>query len=138
MHSETLNRLTWMAFPRQPLHPALCCIAAAACAALLTLYVASQRWNFLVQVPALTIEVMGGVLDIHQGGAPSWSVTRHNWPWRHAYAVQAGGGYWGLKLPLYVALVPTILVTAALWTGRGHSAPRRGVIRTGLTLPAGA
>lgn len=89
--------------------------AALACVVLVTLYVASQRWNFFAQTRPVSVEVMGGVIDIHRGGAPSWSITDHNWPWRHAYAFSASGGYWQVKVPLYVPLIPVVVLTALLW-----------------------
>lgn len=97
--------------------------AAALCAGLLALYSASQRWNFFAQTPPLAVEVMGGVVELHRGGAPSCSVTTHNWPWRHAFAFSVSGGYWQAKFPLYVPLAPVLALTAALWARPGGTRP---------------
>jgi hypothetical protein len=93
-------------------------LLAIVCIAIVTLYVASQRWNFFAQVPLFSLEIMGGVFDLHRGGVPSWSITDHNWPWRHVYAFKAGGGYWEIKFPLYVPLIPMMVLTATAWTRR--------------------
>lgn len=103
--------------------------AALACVALVTLYVTSQRWNFFFQTRPVSVEVMGGVIDIHRGGVPSWSITEHNFPWRHRYAFSTAGPYWQVMVPLYVPLIPVVVLTAALWarppTPAGSSSARR-------------
>lgn len=89
--------------------------AGGVCVVLLTLYTASQRWGFFAQAPPLAVEVMGGVIDLHRGGFPSWSVTAHNSPWRHGFALSNSGGYWEARFPLYIPLIPALALTALLW-----------------------